>query len=139
MERTTGLTIDNEGSVTMIERLGRAGNHRTPYGPGTLEVGKLLHRRPRSASKDHVTELVYAAKPGSKTSHIRWVHFLFQDGPAELPAPELEIEEGRIRMFYPLDQFDRIKDLMRTHRDRFCYFWQAADSARVRAWIFTPQ
>ncbi|MEZ4808394.1 MAG: hypothetical protein R2815_13100 [Flavobacteriales bacterium] len=111
-----------------------------PHLPGKLEVVKLLNRRWRTIAlpEQNAQELVLAARPASRSSSVHWVHFRFQDASDPLPAPELEYAFDRIRLYYPLDQFDQIQQVLRTYRDRFCYFWQAGDASRVRAWLFTP-
>lgn len=137
----TTFPADSEHALAVIEHLASGRERTKPFSPGRLEVVKLLHKRAAHNLHDRRSpvELVYAAKPASKASNIHSVHLVFQDGDQEIPAPSYEPEQDRIRLYYPAGQLDQILELLRKHRDRFCYFWQAADASRVRAWLFSPR
>ncbi len=131
--------IDREHAFSVIEHVAAEGK---PFAPGSLQIVRLLQRLrlPSRQTGQQQEELVFAARPGSRNSSIRRVHIVFmENGGAELPAPELAEELATIRLFYPITELQRITALVVRRGVRFCYFWQSADAARVRAWLFTPQ
>ena len=85
-----------------------------------------------------MSELICSAEPASKTSRVRWVHFHFYEQGTKVPEPQLVGDPERILLFYPTDQLDNIHALLRSRKDQFCYFWQAADASQVKAWLFQP-
>jgi hypothetical protein len=131
--------LDQEDAFPVIEHVVAAGPHS---GPGTLHIVQLGQRLRTMAAHDREVreEMVFAAKPGSRSTSVRRVHIVFlnEDG-TSLPAPELIDEQATIRLFYPIDAVERIKAMVLRRGVRLCYFWRSADASRVRAWLFSPR
>src|SRR5688572_14319796 len=94
LQHPTTFPADSEQGLAVIEHLAGSRERIKPYAPGRLEVVKLLHKRPSPGVRDRRSrvELVYTAKPASKTSHVHAVHLVFQEGDGGIPAPSLEPE-----------------------------------------------
>ena len=71
------------------------------------------------------------------TSTIGRRYFLLVFGGVFLSVGKVSDHTGASQGLF-IDQFDQIQQVLRTYRDLFCYFWQAGDASRVRAWLFTP-
>ncbi|MBP6311813.1 MAG: hypothetical protein WAR83_02815 [Flavobacteriales bacterium] len=135
---STLLTQDQEHAMVVLDTLARSKKKMSAYVPGTLQVAKLLKLRNRIDRNATPSELICSAKPASKSSHVRWVHFHFYDHGTQVPKPQLVEDLERILLYYPTDQFDSIYAQLRSRKDQFCYFWQAADASQVKAWLFQP-
>lgn len=134
----TRLTQDQEHAMVLLDTLARSKKKTSAYVPGKLYVAKLVRSRKRKNKNTTVSELICSAKPASKSSHVRWVHFHFYDHGTQVPKPQLVEDLERILLYYPTDQFDSIYAQLRSRKDQFCYFWQAADASQVKAWLFQP-
>lgn len=130
---------DQEHAMAVLDDVARSRKKKTAFTPGKLHVAKLLKLRKAHQKNSERSELICTAKPASKTSCVRWVHFLFFDHDAHIPKPELAEDQERIMLFFPKDQFERIQASLRSRKDQFCYFWQAADASQVKAWLFQPE
>lgn len=139
ISNTASRTIDVAQAVGVLEHMAASRKASMPYEPGRLEVVRLLRETHRSDTTATEVELIYAARPASKRSHVHNVHFIFRAANAELPAPVLDVATDALRLYYPRNELDAVLTALRQHRDRFCYFWEAADSSRIRAWLFTPR
>ena len=134
----TLLTQDQEHAMVLLDTLALSKKKTSAFVPGKLHVAKLLRLQKRKNRTTTGSELICSAKPASKSSHVRWVHFNFYDQGVQVPKPQLIEDPDRILLFYPKDQFDAIYALLRSRKDQFCYFWQAADASKVKAWLFQP-
>ena len=132
------LSQDQEYSTLFFDTIARSKKRKSSFVPGKLQVAKLLRLRKRVNRSTAVSELICSAEPASKTSRVRWVHFHFYEQGTKVPEPQLVGDPERILLFYPTDQFDNIHALLRSRKDQFCYFWQAADASQVKAWLFQP-
>ena len=139
ISNTASRTIDVVQAVGVLEHMAASRKTSMPYEPGRLEVVRLLREVHRSDTSASEVELIYSARPASKRSHVHNVHFIFRTEPGELPAPALDMATDALRLYYPRNELEIVLTALRTHRDRFCYFWEAADASRIRAWLFTPR
>jgi|GEM_PF-1273074 len=132
-------TIDVVQAVGVLEHVAASRKSTMPYEPGRLEVVRLLRETHRTDVAASDVDIVYAARPASKRSRVSHVHFHFRSGPGELPAPSLDKTSDTVSLYYPKNELDAVLNVMRSHKDRFCYYWEAADASRMRAWLFTPR
>lgn len=139
ISNTGSRTIDVVQAVGVLEHMAASRKTSMPYEPGRLEVVRLLRETQRTDVSALNVDLVYSARPASKRSRVNHVHFHFRSGPEELPAPSLDKVSASLSLYYPKSELDSVLNALRSHRDRFCYFWVAADASRMRAWLFTPR
>ncbi|HRH68013.1 MAG TPA: hypothetical protein PLB89_00765 [Flavobacteriales bacterium] len=132
-------TIDVVHAVGVLEHMAASRKSVMPHEPGRLEVVRLLRETHRTDVSGANVDLVYAARPASKRSLVSHVHFHFRSGQEELPAPSLDKTAASLRLYYPRIELDIVLNALRSHKERFCYFWEAADGSRMRAWLFTPR
>ncbi|MBL8001170.1 MAG: hypothetical protein JNL05_04330 [Flavobacteriales bacterium] len=97
--------------------------------PGTLEV---LHVR-----RTKVDQLGISMEgiPGSRSSKVRKARITFVPLGESVPKPMLDSEGGRMEMFYPEQERDDVMILLRSGKERLCYFWKDGKGDRVRAWL----
>ena len=139
ISNTASRTIDVVQAVGVLEHMAASRKSVMPHEPGRLEVVRLLRETHRTDVSAVNVDLVYAARPASKRSRVSHVNFHFRSGPEELPAPSLDKVSASLSLYYPKNELDSVLNALRSHRDRFCYFWEAADASRMRAWLFTPR
>lgn len=130
---------DEARATGVLEHVAASRKRNKSHQPGTLEVVRLLREVRRSDPGALEVELVFAARPASKRSHVQNVHFSFTSGDAVVPAPSLDKETATIHLHYPKAEQETVIAALSSRHDRFCYFWQAADGSQMRAWLFIPQ
>src|SRR5262249_7098127 len=135
--RTTE-TSDTPHAISVLQDLGR-GTMPTAkrYIPGHLQMLRLLRERVMDRSASGPTELVYDARPASGNSPVHQVRIVFEPEGAPIPQAELEPQEHLLKLHYPASELERLRQLLRSGRDRLCYFWQGSTPTRVHAWLFT--
>lgn len=114
---------------SIIERNGPPG----PIGFGQLQVVRLL-RQVSTAGEDPNKVLRFKGVPFSRGSKAKSVTIRFVDQP-EAPVPQFDAERGVIDLGYPSSALNEVRDLLRSGRERFCYYWRSADGRGRRAWI----
>ncbi len=112
-----------------------AKNAPAGYGhkPGMLEV---LHVRKAKVQGDTVSMEGF---PGSRTSKVRHAKVTFVPAGSTVPAPMLDETAGRIDMYYAESERDEVLQVLRSGRERLCYFWKDGHGTRVRAWMMATQ
>jgi len=137
--RTTEMS-DTPHAVSVLQDLGRGTIPTSKrYEPGHLQMLRLLRERVISAGRSAgaLTELVFDARPASGSSPVHQVRIVFEPDGAPIPQAELEPEEHLLKLYYPASELERLRQLLRSGRDRLCYFWQGPTPSRVHAWLFT--
>lgn len=114
---------------SIVERSGPPG----PVGFGQLQIVRLL-RQVRTVGEDPAKVLRFKGVPFSRGSKARSVTIRFVDQ-TEAPVPQFDDENGMIDLGYPSAALNEVRDLLRSGRERFCYFWKSADGSGRRAWI----
>lgn len=136
----TAASADTPHAVEVLQELGlgTAPTHKR-YIPGHFQMLRLLRERTAGLTRtgNIFAELIFDARPASGNSPVHHVHILFSADGTEPPPAQLELAERRLKVYYPASDLDRLRKLLRTGKDRFCYFWQGATPARVHAWLFT--
>ncbi|MFT3884271.1 MAG: hypothetical protein QM724_02220 [Flavobacteriales bacterium] len=138
----TAASADAPHAAPVLQELGLGMlNTSKRYIPGQLQMLQLLRERAVTLvrSGNVLAELVYDARPASGQSPVHHVHILFRSEEDLLPAPELDLGERRLKLYYPANELERLRNLLRSRKDRLCYFWQGATPARVHAWLFTSR
>ncbi|HEX2616624.1 MAG TPA: hypothetical protein VHL57_03725 [Flavobacteriales bacterium] len=107
------------------------------YVPGHLQMLRLIRERVVAPTADALTELIFDARPASGHSPVHHVHIVFSPENAVVPPAELEPTAHRLKLYYPASELDALRKLLRSGKDRLCYFWQGATPSRVHAWLFT--
>lgn len=112
-----------------------AQNAPAAYGhtPGLLEV---LHVRKTKLQGDTIT---LEGFPGSRSSKVRHAKVTFVPSGSTIPAPMLDEASGRIEMYYAEAERDEVLHVLRSGRERLCYFWKDGHGTRVRAWMMATQ
>jgi len=135
--QTTGR-MDEVSALGVLENVSANARRGPSFEPGSLEVVRLVREISRSDISAPSVTLVFTARPASKRSVVDHVHFNFLEPGKSIPASTLDTETASIHLYYPIEELEPVLRALRSRRDRFCYFWQAADRSRMRAWLFTP-
>lgn len=134
-------SADTPHAANVLQDLGLGATAHTTkrYIPGHLQMLRLLRERSSSITRaeNAYAELVYDARPASGNSPVHEVHIVFSPENTVLPPAQLELEERRLNLYYPASELDHLRKLLRSGKDRLCYFWQGATPSRVHAWLFT--
>ncbi len=136
--RSTVGPSDEARATGVLEHVAANRKRNRSHEPGTLEVVRLLREVSSSDLEAPEVELVFSARPASKRSLVQSVHFNFSSGNTIIPAPSLDEANATIHLHYPKTELGTVMEALRSRRDRFCYFWQAADRSQMRAWLFMP-
>lgn len=110
------------------------------HNQGRIEVVRLIKELPPLAGFTRAkNELIYLAKPTNGQAAVNRVHIVGTEADSiSLLHPDLDVNAGRLRLFQPLAEFERVRRLLRENRERYCYIWRSSDLLKARAWLFTP-
>ncbi len=100
---------------------------------GALEVMRVTRAVPTANG-----DLLFLGLPARSGSTARSLQVSFV-AEGVLPAPTLDANNGRIRMFYPHKDHPEVQALLNSKRDRFCYFWRSAKGDHTHAWLLSSK
>lgn len=120
---------------------GAAGRLRDPR-PGHLEVLRVLRARPRVRGMDRAAllrnggpaRLQLEGAPGSPGSIVRRAELVFLSGLA-VPLPELDRGRRLIRLYYPMEEFHHVVDVLAQRAQHFFYLWRPGDGGCALAML----
>lgn len=121
-----------------VQTAPQGGSQRLPFGTGHLEVLRIERvvknlRQPKADEEDGgiVRALMLVeGTPASARSVMRQARLAFVDHGVEPPIARADHTRGLLRIYYPLSEFERVAELLRTGKRRLCYCWHSADSTR---------
>lgn len=120
-------------AIAVVSSIGERSGPQRPVGFGHLQIVRLL-RQVGTAGEDPSKVLRFKAVPFSRSTRAKRVTIRFVEQP-EAPVPQFDADHGVIELGYPSTAMDEVRDLLRSGRERFCYFWKSADGSGRRAWI----
>ncbi len=53
----------------------------------------------------------------------------------DMPKPLYDAAQGRISLYYPMADMPEVMGILKSRKDRLCYFWQTSDRKRTLAWL----
>ena len=116
-------------TLSVINAAGDRQSAQPRHLPGLLEV---LHVR---RTKMDALGISLEGIPGSRSSTVRKARITFVAEGEPVPRPVLDREAGRMDMYYPARERDEVVLLLRSGKERLCYFWKDGHGDRVRAWL----
>ena len=136
--RTTAPPFALSVSTMHIQTAPTGVPKRLPFGTGRLEVLRIervvkgLHQpRPEDEHARIVrARLQVKGTPASARSVVQEAILAFADHGVDPPIARADHGRGILRIYYPLSEFERVSELLRTGKRRLCYCWHSADSTR---------
>jgi len=100
---------------------------------GALEVIRVTKAIPTANG-----DLLFLGTPARVGSIARSLQVSFT-GDGTIPAPSIDPNTGRIRIFYPHRDHPEVQALLNSKRNRFCYFWRSAKGDQTHAWLLSSK
>lgn len=98
---------------------------------GALEVMRVTRSIPTASG-----DLLFLGVPARHGGIARSLQVSFAKD-AALPAPRLDISNGRIHLCYTDKDHPEVQALLNSKRNRFCYFWRSTNGERTHAWLLS--
>jgi hypothetical protein len=120
-------------SISVINAVSERREPSFPMSFGTLHILRLIRPvRMDNAGKQRV--LQFKGVPFSRSSKATSLRIRFVDD-ERAPMPQFDAVSGSIDLCYPSTAISEVQDLLRSGRERFCYYWKSADGSSCRAWL----
>ena len=122
-------------SISVITSVAERRAPQFPMSFGTLHILRVLRqlsvKEPISSA---LRTLSFKGVPFSRQSKATAMRVSFVEEP-QPPMPTFDIATGTIELFYPITELAEVHDLLRSGKERFCYYWKSSDGLRCRAWL----
>ncbi|MEO8068899.1 MAG: hypothetical protein ABI599_14475 [Flavobacteriales bacterium] len=127
--------IVNPPSISVITAVAERCPPEFPMTFGTLHILRVLRQLPvKQPVSSAVRTLTFKGAPFSRQSKATGMRLSFVEEP-QPPMPAFDITSGIIDLFYPIASLAEVQDLLRSGKERFCYYWRSSDGLRCRAWL----
>lgn len=129
------LMIANTPSISVITAVAERRPPEFPVTFGTLHILRVLRQVPvKQPASSAVRTMWFKGVPFSLQSKATGMRLSFVEEP-QPPMPTFDTMSGIIDLFYPITALAEVQDLLRSGKERFCYYWKSSDGLRCRAWL----
>lgn len=127
--------IASPPSISVITSVAERRAPQFPMTFGTLHILHVLRQlNVKEPLNGAVRMLSFKGAPFSRQSKATAMRISFVEGP-QPPMPAFDSASGTIDLFYPMTSLAEVQELLRSGKERFCYYWKSGDGLRCRAWL----